>query len=253
MQWKRASSRVEAGTSGFLSISDSDRRVPAELLQESQASSCVEAWNSACLLRCSRGVRPLVQLYLEPGGLSGRCMGVSMPLRVATSSMGLHSKRCLGMGFLSRADQDIGVLWNVAPPTRLRLEFLRATGLILRCHGKVVNPFQTRQGNRPSCPDQEGRWGSEEVVPGTSVFLSRESGMSGKFLRSHQGCQVPFGTSRQKVGHLLRRCSGKWLHLAMTGEPRGFSRAAAGFSSYDGEFRMPLVLAKGSPTFHSSC
>ena len=40
-QWKRASSRGEAGTSGFLSVSDSDRRVPAELGQESQASSCL--------------------------------------------------------------------------------------------------------------------------------------------------------------------------------------------------------------------
>ena len=40
-QWKRASSRREAGTSGFLSVSDSDRRVPAELGQESQASSCL--------------------------------------------------------------------------------------------------------------------------------------------------------------------------------------------------------------------
>ena len=36
-------------------------------------------------------------------------------------------------------------------------------------------------------------------------------------------------------------------------EPRGFSRVAAGFSSYDGEFRMPLVLVQGSPIFHSSC
>ena len=35
---------------------------------------------------------------------------------------------------------------------------------------------------------------------------------------------------------LLRRCSGKGLHLAMTGEPRGFSRVTAGFSSYDGEY-----------------
>ena len=34
----------ERVTSGFLSISDSDCRVPAELGQESQASSCVEAW-----------------------------------------------------------------------------------------------------------------------------------------------------------------------------------------------------------------
>ena len=27
----------------------------------------------------------------------------------------------------------------------------------------------------------------------------------------------------------------------------------AGFLSYDGEFRMPLLLAQGSPIFHSSC
>ena len=71
VQWKRASSPVEAGTSGFLSISDSDRRVPAELGQESQASSWVEAWNSTCLSRCSRGDRPLVELYLEPAVFSG--------------------------------------------------------------------------------------------------------------------------------------------------------------------------------------
>ena len=69
---------------------------------------------------------------------------------------------------------------------------------------------------------------------------------------SHQGCQVPFGPPILNVGLLLRRCSGKGLHLAMTGEPRGFSRVAAGFSSYVGEFRMPLVLAQGSPMFHSS-
>ena len=55
------------------------------------------------------------------------------------------------------------------------------------------------------------------------------------------------------VGLLLRRCSGTGLHLAMTGEPRGFSRGVARFSNYDGEFRMPLVLAQGSPIFHSSC
>ena len=27
----------------------------------------------------------------------------------------------------------------------------------------------------------------------------------------------------------------------------------AWFSSYDGEFRLPLVLAQASPIFHSSC
>ena len=34
------------------------------------------------------------------------------------------------------------------------------------------NPFQTTQGNRLSCRDQEGRRGSEEAVPGPSVFPS---------------------------------------------------------------------------------
>ena len=38
-QLKRASPRGEAGTSGFLSNSDSDRSVPAEFGQESQALS----------------------------------------------------------------------------------------------------------------------------------------------------------------------------------------------------------------------
>ena len=39
----------------------------------------------------------------------------------------------------------------------------------------------------------------------------------------------------------------------MTLETRGFSRVAAGFSSYKGEFWLPLVLAQGNPIFHSSC
>ena len=33
-------------------------------------------------------------------------------------------------------------------------------------------PFQTTQGNRLSCRDLEGRGGSEEAVPGPSVFPS---------------------------------------------------------------------------------
>ena len=38
--------------------------------------------------------------------------------------------------------------------------------------GKAGNPFQTTQGNLLSCRDQEGRRGSEEVVPGPLVFPS---------------------------------------------------------------------------------
>ena len=134
-----------------------------------------------------------------------------------------------------------------------RLEFPREAGLILRCAGKAGNPFQNTQGNRLSCRDEEGRRGSDEGVPGPSVFPSREPGVSGKFWRSHEGCQVPFRNSERNVRLPLRRRSGQGPHLAKTLGPRGFSRVAAGFSSYDGDFRLPLGLALGSPNFHSSC
>ena len=144
--------------------------------------SWVEAWNSACCSSCSRGDRPLVELYLEPAGFSRRWTGVSVSLRVAISSTGLHAKRCPGIGFLSTADRDFRVIWNVAPPTRPHLKFPHETGLILTCDGYVGKPFKTKQGNRPSYRDDEERRGSGEVVPGTSLFLSRETGMSGNFV-----------------------------------------------------------------------
>ena len=78
-------------------------------------------------------------------------------------------------------DGDIDVFRNVARPQRLHFEFQCETGLLLRCDGKVGIPFQTKQGNRPSCRDQEGRRVSDSVVPGNSVFLSSENGMSGTF------------------------------------------------------------------------
>ena len=87
-----------------------------------------------------------------------------MTLRFVPSSTGLPSKRCPGIGFFSRVGREIGVFRHVTPPTTLCLEFTRETGLILRCAGNVGNPFQTKQGNRPSCRKQEGRRCSDEVV-----------------------------------------------------------------------------------------
>ena len=134
-----------------------------------------------------------------------------------------------------------------------RLEFPRETGPILRCAGKAGNPFKTTQRNRLSCRDQEGRWGSEEAVPGPSVFPSREAGVSGKFWGSHKGCQGPFRPSGRNRALHLRRHGGQGPHLAKRWEPRGVSRVAAGFSIYDGDLRLPLGLALGSPIFPSSC
>ena len=74
----------------------------------------------------------------------------------------------------------------------LRLEFPRETSLILKCLVKVGNPLHTKQGKRPSYREQEGRRGSDKLVPGTSVFTSSETDISGNFWGSHQGCQVSF-------------------------------------------------------------
>ena len=73
-----------------------------------------------------------------------------------------------------------------------RLEFPRETGLILRCTRKAGNPFQRKQVNRLSCRDQEGRRGSDEVVPGPSVFPSREPSVSGNFCGRIKGVKYRF-------------------------------------------------------------
>ena len=83
-----------------------------------------EEGNPAGLSSCSGGLRPLVELCVEPAGLCGRCTGVSVPLRVVPSPTGLHSKRGPGLGSFSRADRGIGGVWHEAPPTWLVSNFL---------------------------------------------------------------------------------------------------------------------------------
>ena len=85
------------------------------------------------------------------------------------------------------------------------------------------------------------------------MFPSSEPGMSGNFWGSHEGCEVPFLPSGWNTGLPLRLRSGQGPHFAKTREPRGFSRVSAGFSNYDGDLRLPLGLALGSPIFDSSC
>src|SRR5574337_91745 len=247
VHWKRASSPVEAGTAGYLgfqtpiagSLQTGDRRVRPRLgLRHGTPLASRDVPGETCRLsRC------IWNLGFFPNDARKDC-----PF-VLTSFTGWSSERCPGIGFLSRGDWEIGVLRNVEPPTRPRLECLRETGLIPRCDQKVGNPFQTKQGSRPSCPDQERRKGSEEGVPENLGVPLEGDRDFGELCGSHQGCQVPFRPPIPNVGLLLRRCSGKGLHLAMTGEPRRFSRVTAGFSSYDGEFRLPLVLAQASPIF----
>ena len=139
-----------------------------------------EEGNPACLSSCSGGHRPLVELCVEPAGVSGRCTGMSVPLRSVPSPTGLPSKRgtssvLLKSGPGNQARSACGTT-HVA-----HFKCRPETGLLLRCAWKAGNPFQTTQGNRLSCRDQEGRRGSDEAVPGPSVFPSREPGVLGNF------------------------------------------------------------------------
>ena len=62
-------------------------------MEEGTTIHSSEEGNSACLSSCSGGLRPLVELCVEPAGLCGRCPGVAVPLRVVPSPTGLPSKR----------------------------------------------------------------------------------------------------------------------------------------------------------------
>ena len=63
------------------------------------------------------------------------------------------------------------------------------SGILAR---KVGNPLQTEKWSRPSCRNQERRRGSDEVVPGTSVFPLSESGISRNFWGRIKGAKYRF-------------------------------------------------------------
>ena len=77
VQWKRASSRVEAGISVFLSCSDVVLRVCMPFQTGIQVSTCVEAWNSAFLSSCQTVFRLPGELNLGPGVLYELATGTS--------------------------------------------------------------------------------------------------------------------------------------------------------------------------------
>ena len=78
VQWKRASSPVEAGPSGFLSHSDMDLVVCLQFQTGSQVSTCVKECNSAFLSSCKRVFRPPVELNWGPGAFLEFSPGVSV-------------------------------------------------------------------------------------------------------------------------------------------------------------------------------
>ena len=94
------------------------------------------------------------------GGFPNDATGVSVPLRVVTSSSVLHWKKGPSIGtYLESKGKSVS--FEMCNDHGVPLEFQCESGLPLRCDGKVGIPFQTKQGNRPSCRDQEGRKDSD--------------------------------------------------------------------------------------------
>ena len=80
--------------------------------------------------------------------------GVAVPLRVVPSPTGLPSKRCPGIGFLSRAYREIIVFWHVVSPASYVSNFL----VRLASQG---SPWSPPQGN----PSPGGREGPAPSTP----------------------------------------------------------------------------------------
>ena len=191
--------RLGRGVLGLHCIWCNEREPHLELRQEPKGSSPFLTLIPGSLQCSEKRVRPLLVwnngtliASLVVHGVTGNlssCLwnllffledirGVSAP-SLCAFIQGLPLKRFPCIRFLSRADLEIGVFRHLAPSTRLCLEFPHETGLILRCIEKVACPFQVNQVNRPSCCDQEGRRGSDEVEPGTSVYPSSGTSMPG--------------------------------------------------------------------------
>src|SRR5574341_1163648 len=136
---------------------------------------------------------------------------------VLTSFTGWSSKRCPGIGFLSRGDREIGVLRNVEPPTRPRLEYRRETGLILRCDRKVGNPFQT-----PPCSCDDG--GATWFFSSYGGILELRRGIQDASCVGPGKSNLPFEL-RRKAGDCSRVTAGPIdLILACVQKPMFLSR-----------------------------
>ena len=122
-QRKRASPRGEAGTSGFLCVSDSDRRVPAELGQESQASSCLRK-GTPLVSRVAQGVSgPSSSVCGTHGSLRTMHGGGSAPSCCAFTHRVAFEEGSGSQVFLKSGPGNRGVR-HVAPPTWLASNFL---------------------------------------------------------------------------------------------------------------------------------
>ena len=132
------------------------------------------------------------------------------------------------------------------------VETERDTGLGTESGECPSFPAWPGEQSRVLSPNGRGGWTPLRPLRGTTSLASRfVHGVSGPlsncvwnlqfFSRRCMGMSV----SGRNRGLPLRRRGGQGPHLAKRWEPRGFSRVAAGYSSYDGDLSLPLGLALG--------
>ena len=71
-----------------------------------------------------------------------------------------------------------------------------------RPQGSPASSSVWTQGNRLSCREQEGRRGSEEAVPGPSVFPSGEPGVSGDYWVAWRAIPSPLSKLKRRLDSL---------------------------------------------------
>ena len=107
----------------MLSSCDRVLRVPIKFQQGSQASSFVEAWNSAFLLSCKRGVRPPIELRRGTQAFSRDATGESDLTSCCHGKLGLIFESLQGNQILSRVEAELDVLLTCGRNLGVPLEF----------------------------------------------------------------------------------------------------------------------------------
>ena len=127
-------------------------QVPAELGQESQASSCLRKG----IPIASRGAQGVLGPSSAVCGTCGCFRTMHGDVSAPSCCAFPHSvafEEVSGHRVLLKSGRGNRGRWACGTTHVARLEFPPETGIILSCVGKAGNPFQTMQGNRLSCRD----------------------------------------------------------------------------------------------------
>ena len=154
-----SSSRVEAGTSGFLSRANMHLGVSLGPPLGSQDSSRVEPYKFILFSSLKRSVPPPVRLTLGIGGFLSRCHRAVTPSIVfAVAPRGDRRVSAWESG-VSGVPWDFGSLLKWWDDTSSSSRASSGDCLLLRCDGNASIPSMAKQGNGPSSPDEEGEPG----------------------------------------------------------------------------------------------